>query len=123
MAAQPVMVIIVDPSVTVRRVLIEFLRSVPELTIAGEADSGAEALRLAEELQPGLVLADNALPDLSVNELIQAIKVVSRDTQVIVLSTYDIDIYRETALANGAADFIVKTDLVERLTPVVRTLF
>jgi len=123
MAVQRITAVVIDPGLTVRRVLVDFLRSVQDLTIAGEAASGDEGLRLVEALQPDLVLTDNALPDLSIHELIDAIKDASHHTEVIVLSTYDIDIYRETALASGAADFIVKTDLVERLAPVVRTIF
>lgn len=123
MVGQRVSVLVIDPNATVRRVLLSFLDSVAELSIVGDAGSGEEGVRLAHHLQPDLVLADNGLPDMSVSTLIPAIRGGSPQSRVIVLSTYDIDLYRETALASGAADFILKLDLVERLGAAVRTIF
>jgi len=122
-AEQPITVLVIDPNTTVRRVLLSFLSSISELSIVGDAASGVEGVRLAHQLQPHLVLADNALPDMGVHTLIAAIQQDSPHTKVIVLSTYDIDVYRESALACGASDFILKMDLVERLTPSVHTIF
>ena len=123
MVGERVSVLVIDPNTTVRRVILSFLDSVVELSIVGEAGSGDEGVRLAHHLQPDLVLADNGLPDMSISTLIPAIKGGSPHSQVLVLSTYDIDIYRETALASGAVDFILKLDLVERLGAAVRTIF
>ena len=87
-------------------------RLVVELTdgflVAGEAETGEEGIRLANELRPDLVLMDMNLPGIDGIEATRRIMATLPDTRVIALSTYDE--FRDRALAAGAMAFIPKSD-------------
>jgi len=76
--------------------------------VAGEAETGEEGIRLANELRPDLVLMDMNLPGIDGIEATRRIMATLPDTRVIALSTYDE--FRDRALAAGAMAFIPKSD-------------
>lgn len=76
--------------------------------VAGEAETGEEGVRLANEVRPDLVLMDMNLPGIDGLEATRQITTALTDTRVIALSTYDE--FRDRALAAGAMAFIPKSD-------------
>jgi DNA-binding NarL/FixJ family response regulator len=86
-----------------------------------EAGSQEEALQAATDLQPHLILLDNGVTGLDMPAFMQTIQTELPATQVVILSTYDVDVYREAALASGAIEFVPKADLIDRLVAVLRT--
>ncbi|GAA0463450.1 DNA-binding response regulator [Paractinoplanes deccanensis] len=89
------------------RLLIELT---PGLQVVGEAGTGAEAVELAQREQPDVVLMDIRMPEL---DGIQATRRICGDprtprTRVLILTTFDFDVYVFTALRAGASGFLLK---------------
>ncbi len=77
--------------------------------VVGEAGSGEESLEMARALKPDLVLMDVNLPGMSGLEATRAIADESSDVIVLILSTYDEDVYGDRAIDSGAAAYIPKS--------------
>ena len=101
-------VLVVDDQALVRagfRVLVD---SDPDLAVVGEAADGAEAVRLAGELAPDVVLMDIRMPVLDGLEATRAITEADAHARVLVLTTFDLDEYVFGALKAGASGFLLK---------------
>jgi DNA-binding NarL/FixJ family response regulator len=98
------------------------LDSQPDLTVVGEAANGNTALELATILRPDVVLADIRMPGIDGLELTRRLagpEAVHR-TQVIVVTTFDLDEYVGAALRNGACGFILKRSSPTLLIEAIR---
>lgn len=82
--------------------------------IVGEASNGEEALRLAEELRPHIVLTDIVMPVMNGIALTQAIQERYPETRVIVLSGYSDFEYVKSTFQHGAVDYILKPTLNQK---------
>ena len=102
-------VLLVDDHAVVREGTRQVLEHEPDLSVVGEAGSGAEAIRLVEALRPDIVLLDLALPDTSGIEVARQIREVQPEAKIVVLSAYDDDDYVLAALDVGAAAYLLKT--------------
>jgi two-component system response regulator DesR len=85
-----------------------------------EAANGAEALRLAEDFQPDIVLMDARMPGLSGLEATRQIKAERPGTKVIVLSLFND--YEALAGEAGADGFVSKSDPPEKLREMIETV-
>jgi DNA-binding NarL/FixJ family response regulator len=85
----------------------------------GEAGDGEEALRLAETLHPDVVLMDLAMPRMSGLEITRRLKSRWPNVAVVMITVHDDEVYRRTALAAGAAAFLVKKTLGVDLWPTL----
>jgi DNA-binding NarL/FixJ family response regulator len=123
-ARPPIAVLIVDDHAEFRVAVAHFLRDLPHVRIAGEARDGAEALRMAEQLAPDLVLMDLTMPVLDGLEATRAIKArAGVAPKVIIVTMYAGAACRTAALHAGADAFVPKPDLVARLATVLDELF
>ena len=84
------------------------LESQDDMTVAGEAASGAEAVRLAAGLHPDVVLMDVRMPGLDGIEATRRITGTGGRTRVLILTTFDLDEYAFAGLRAGASGFLVK---------------
>jgi DNA-binding NarL/FixJ family response regulator len=84
------------------------LESQDDMTVAGEAAGGAEAVRLAAGLHPDVVLMDVRMPGLDGIEATRRITSAGRRTRVLILTTFDLDEYAFAGLRAGASGFLVK---------------
>ena len=91
------------------------LESQDDMTVAGEAANGAEAVRLAAELRPDVVLMDVRMPGLDGIEATRRISRAGGWTRVLILTTFDLDEYAFAALRAGASGFLVKDALPAEL--------
>jgi NarL family two-component system response regulator LiaR len=101
-------VLVVDEYQIVRRGLRAFLETADDLQLVGEAATAAQAVRLARELQPRVVLMDLALRDLPGAAAIQAVKHAAPRAQVIVLTSQLHDDLVLEALRAGAVSYLLK---------------
>jgi DNA-binding NarL/FixJ family response regulator len=88
-----------------------------DLEVVGEAENGAEAVRLALELEPDVILMDVRMPGMDGIEATRQIIGAGSRARVLVLTTFDLDDYVHAAIRAGASGFLLKDvrplDLVE----------
>jgi DNA-binding NarL/FixJ family response regulator len=114
-------VVIADDQALVRGGFKVLVDSDPECTVVGEAADGAEAIALAREHRPDVVLMDIRMPNVDGLEATRVILEDDRlaDTKVLVLTTFDLDEYVFSALRIGASGFLLKdTEPAELLAAV-----
>ena len=101
-------VLIADDHMVVREGLRALLDAEPDLDPVGAACDGAEAVRLAGELAPDVVLMDLRMPGVDGIEAIRRIKASYPEVQVVILTTYDDDQYIVRGLRAGARGYLLK---------------
>lgn len=111
-------VLIVDDHPVVRRGINSLLSNHDDLSVVGEAENVAAALRCVEQLMPDVVLLDIRLPGESGLDLLQ--KLNAPHTKVLVLTSFDDEEHVLVALRGGAAGFILKNASDEMLCEAIR---
>jgi DNA-binding NarL/FixJ family response regulator len=114
-------VLLVDDQELMRMGFRMVLNAQEDLEVIGEAADGVDAVRLAEELRPDVVLMDVRMPRLDGVEATKRITGAGT-AKVLVMTTFDMDEYALSALRNGASGFLLKdtppADLVSALRAV-----
>lgn len=113
-------ILIADDQRLVRSGFRMILRVEPDMDVVGEAGDGTEAVTLAAELRPDVVLMDVRMPVLDGIEATRHITAAPGDTRVLVLTTFDLDEYVFGALRAGASGFLLKDAPEEQLTAAIR---
>ncbi len=116
----PIRLLIADDQALVRGALGALLDLEPDLEVQGLAADGAEALRLAEDLQPDVCLMDIQMPGVDGVEATKQIRAASPQTRVVVVTTFARPGYLRAALDAGASGFVVKDTPAEELAAAVR---
>jgi two-component system, NarL family, response regulator LiaR len=117
---EPVTVLIVDDHAVVRRGIRALLEAEGGFEVAGEAGSGGEAVLLAADLAPDVVLMDLVMPEMDGVEATRLVKQESPRSQVIVLTSYHEDEHIYPAIRAGALSYLLKSVGLEELTEAVR---
>jgi DNA-binding NarL/FixJ family response regulator len=112
--------VIADDHPVVRDGLRGMLESQADFEVIGEAADGEVALRLANEMQPDLVLMDLRMPVMDGVSAIRAIKNQIPTVQVLVLTTYDSDADIMPAIEAGATGYLLKDCTREELFHAIR---
>lgn len=92
----------------------------PDIDVVGRARDGKEALRLAEESRPDVVLTDIEMPHLTGLELAAELKRQGSPARVVILTTFARSGYLRRALEAGAAGYLLKDSPSDRLAEAVR---
>lgn len=115
----PITVLIVDDHEVVRKGVCAYLETLPDIAVVGEACSGEEALTLAAEHIPDVVLMDLIMPGMDGVETTRKIKDISPRSQIVVLTSYHQDEHIFPALQAGAISYILKDMKMDKLADAV----
>ncbi len=115
-------VLIADDHHVVRRGLVFFLKTQKDLDIVGEAKDGEEAVRLAEELKPDIILMDLMMPVMDGIQATKKIKVKHPHIQILMLTSFSDQNHVIPAIEAGAAGYQLKDIEPDELVNSIRKL-
>jgi len=121
-AAPTVRVLLVDDQELIRTALSMVMADIEDVEVVGEAATGKDAVRLAGELAPDVVVMDIRMPGMDGIEATRRITATQSDVRVVVLTTFDDDAYVYGALRAGAAGFLVKDMALDDIIGAVRVV-
>jgi len=116
----PITVMIVDDHEMVRKGARGYLEAQPDIAVVGEAESGLEAIRLAREAVPDVVLMDLVMPGMDGVEATRKVKDVSPRSQIIILTSFHEDEHIFPALQAGAISYLLKDVKASELVEAIR---
>jgi NarL family two-component system response regulator LiaR len=119
-ASQRIRVMLVDDHMMVRRGLATFLKVYDDLQLAGEAESGEDALRLCAEIRPDVVLMDLVLPTMDGAAATRAIRQRLPQVQVLALTSFKDAEQIKNALEAGAIGYLLKDVTADELARAIR---
>ncbi|MEJ5369969.1 MAG: response regulator transcription factor [Bryobacteraceae bacterium] len=124
MSARPIRILLADDHSMVRQGFRRILEAQEEFEIAGEASDGRQAVELAQQLRPDVVVMDVAMPGLNGIEATRRICESSPRTRVLALSMHRDSVYVREILRAGARGYLLKdafdADLVAAVRAVAR---
>ena len=117
---ESITVLIVDDHALVRGGVRGYLETQPDICISGEAASGEEAVRLAADQVPDVVLMDLVMPGMDGVEATRRVRQVSPRSRVVVLTSYHDDVHIFPAIKAGALSYLLKDVGPEDLAGAIR---
>ena len=117
---KPIRVMIVDDHAVVRSGLGAFLSAFDDLELAGEAESGEEAIRMCGEVRPDVVSMDMVMPGLDGAAATQALRTACPDIQVLALTSFREEDLIQRALRAGAIGYLLKNVSADDLADAIR---
>lgn len=115
-------VLLADDESLLRMAFTTVLDAQPDMQPVGEAANGDEAVRLARQLRPDVVLMDVRMPGSDGIEATRRIIRVSPQSKVLILTTFDLDEYAFAGLKAGASGFLLKNTRPEELLTAIRNV-
>ncbi|MEV8374235.1 response regulator transcription factor [Kribbella sp. NPDC056861] len=117
-----VRVLVVDDQAVVRAGFAAIVDAENDLSVVGQAGDGAEAVELAAELDPDVVLMDIRMPGLDGLSATRLLTGLGERPRVLVLTTFDLDEYVYEALRSGASGFLLKDARADDLLTAIRVI-
>ncbi|MFE4719799.1 response regulator transcription factor, partial [Streptomyces sp. NPDC056728] len=117
-----VRVVLADDQPLVRSGLRVLIADTPDLEVVGEAANGEEAVRLAREVSPDVIVMDIRMPGMNGIEATSLVTSGPGATRVLVLTTFDEDDYVYGALRAGASGFAVKDMALDDILAAIRVV-
>ncbi|MFD8973154.1 response regulator [Streptomyces sp. NPDC059593] len=121
-ASPPIRVLLVDDQPLVRAGLRVLMADSPDLLVVGEAGTGTDAVRLARDLRPDVVVMDVRMPGMDGIEATRLVTAGPGAPRVLVLTTFDDDEYVYGALRSGASGFLVKDMALDDILAALRVV-
>ncbi len=116
-------IVLVDDHEVVRQGLRMLLENEVDLDIIGEADTASDAIMLAAQLKPDVVLMDIGLPDMTGIEATREVKRISPETSVIALTIFEDEEYFFKMLDAGANGYVPKRAAPEELITAIHVAY
>ena len=123
MTKATIRVLVVDDHPIVRRGISAEINLDPEMSVIGEAQNGLEAVEMARQLKPDVILMDLMMPQMDGVEATRQIIAANPDAQVLILTSFTEEDSVYTAVKAGAAGFIYKDRPPAELLNAIRTLY
>src|ERR1041385_8803125 len=116
-------VLIADDHPIVRDGLRMILSDAPEIQVVGEAENGLQAIEMAEEIRPGVILMDLRMPNLDGLSATERIKAQWPEIAIVILTTYNEDQLMIRSLQAGAMGFLLKDIGRQPLVDTIQAAF
>jgi NarL family two-component system response regulator LiaR len=116
----PIRVMLVDDHTMVRRGLATFLKAFDYLKLVGEAENGADAIKLCAEILPDVVLMDMVMPDMDGATVTSLIRQKHPYVQILVLTSFKEGDLIKKALEAGAIGYLLKDVTADDLARAIR---
>ncbi len=113
-------VVVVDDIDESREMILRMLQFEPSIEVIGTARSGVQAIEIAQQLKPDVMVMDINMPDMDGITATEAIRKKVPFIQVVILSVQNDPNYMRRAMLAGARDFLSKPPLIDDLTTAVR---
>ncbi|MBC3986730.1 response regulator transcription factor [Streptomyces sp. AC536] len=115
-------ILVADDEALLRMAFSTVLETQPDMAPVGEAADGIQAIRLARDLRPDVVLMDVRMPGTDGIEATRQVIRTSPQSRVLILTTFDLDEYAFAALKAGASGFLLKNTRPEELLTAIRSV-
>ena len=115
-------ILIADDHTLMRVGLKTMLRYQPDMTVVGEATNGAEAVALAKELQPDVIIMDLMMPELSGADATRQILESDPNSKIVILTSFEASVDMARALKYGACGAQVKEGPAEDLVAAIHAV-
>jgi len=112
---------IVDDHKIVRDGICAYLETVPEIEVIAQAESGADAVQLAEQLAPDVVLMDLIMPGMDGVEATWRVRQVSPRSKIVILTSFHEDSNIFPAIKAGALSYVLKSIDPEELAETIKS--
>jgi NarL family two-component system response regulator LiaR len=116
-------ILIADDHGIVREGLSTFIETFPDLSLVGEAENGAEAVRLCGQLHPDVILMDLVMPEMDGPTAIRLIRQSHPDIAIIALTSFGQEDLIKAALQAGAISYLLKNIAARDLAGAIRAAF
>jgi len=116
----PIRILIVDDHAVLRKAVRGLLESRSEFEVCGEAEDGPQAIELAGELKPDVVILDIVMPKMNGFEVARKMRGVSPHSQIVILSSHKDNQLLEEARNVGAVCYVPKADAERELIDAVK---
>jgi DNA-binding NarL/FixJ family response regulator len=117
---EPLRVLLADDHVTVRHGLRLLIESHADFKVVGEASDGAQAVRLAQELKPNVVVMDISMPGMNGLNATRALKRAQPNLAIVILTRHSDEAYLQELLRAGAAGYVLKQSAPDELLHAIR---
>ncbi len=115
-------ILLADDHAILRTGLRLLLEAQPDMTVVGEAGDGREALALAAQLQPDLILLDLSMPGLGGLDALPILRKVVSAARILILTMHDDESYLRQALRGGASGYVLKKAVDHELLSAVHAV-
>ncbi len=115
-------ILLADDHALMRRGIRDLLESDSKLEVVGEASDGREAVRMAANLKPDVMIIDLAMPELNGLDAIRQVRRDIPDVELLVFSMYDSEELIREVFAAGARGYVLKNDVALYLVEAVKSL-
>jgi two-component system NarL family response regulator len=122
MGKKAVRIMVVDDHPVFRKGLISVLSDMPEFQVVGQATNGTEAITLATELHPDVIVMDVRMPDCNGVEATAALQQVTPSTKVLMLTVSDDNDDLFAAMEAGARGYILKSAELDGLITAIKVV-
>ncbi|HQW58384.1 MAG TPA: response regulator, partial [Gammaproteobacteria bacterium] len=116
-------VLVVDDHDLVRSGIVRLLSDVAGITVVGEANTGEEAVKIAREKRPNVVLMDIRMPGIGGLEATRKIVHQNPEIKVIALTIYENEPFPTKLLQAGASGYLTKGALIDEMVLAIRTVY
>lgn len=116
-------ILLVEDHVVVRESIRQFLGREAKLEVVGEAGDGEEAVQMASQLKPDVIIMDISMPKLNGIEATKRIKALHPSTAILILTAYDYEQYIFPLLEAGAAGYLLKDVSSRELISAIETVY